>query len=85
MIAIQTKFLAPTNNRGARIKAFTSSGFNVTISYPYASGEAASHFDAVKELVKKYKLDWNIEEMTYGGTETGYAFCFACSTVKGLK
>lgn len=83
MIAIQTKFLAPTNTRGARIKAFTSSGFQAVISYPYASGNENSHFEAVKELVKKHNLDWNLSDMRFGGTEDGYVFCFDHSIVKG--
>jgi len=83
MIAIQTKFIAPTNHRGARIKAFTSSGFSATIAYPYSSGDESSHFEAVKELVKKNNLNWNLEGMTYGGIENGYVFCFPHSIVKG--
>jgi hypothetical protein len=82
MIAIQTKFIAPTNTRGARIKAYTSSGFSATISYPYASGNESSHFEAVKELVNKNQLDWDLSGMTYGGVENGYVFCFPHSIVK---
>ena len=82
MIAIQTKFIAPTNTKGARIKAYTSSGFSATISYPYASGSELSHFEAVKAMIKKHQLDWNLSGMTYGGTENGYVFCFPQSIVK---
>ena len=82
MIAIQTKFIAPTNHRGARIKAYTWSGFSATISYPHASGIESSHFEAVKALVKKHQLDWELSGMTYGGTENGYVFCFPHSIVK---
>lgn len=85
MIAIQTKSIAPTNTRGARIKAWTSTGFSVTIPYPYASyagGYEVAHFQAVKELIKKHSLDWDTEGMTFGGTDTGYVFCFKHSTVK---
>lgn len=82
MIAIQTKYIAPTNTRGARIKAFTSSGFSATIAYPYASGHESSHFEAVKELVKKHNLDWDLSDMRFGGTDTGYVFCFNHSIVE---
>lgn len=82
MIAIQTKFISPTNTRGARIKAWTASGFSATIPYPYASGHEKSHFEAVKELVKKHNLDWNLSEMRYGGTDNGYVFCFNHSIVE---
>jgi hypothetical protein len=81
MIAIQTKFIAPTNHRGARIKAWTSSGFSATISYPYASGNESSHFEAVKALVEKHQLNWGLSGMTYGGVENGYVFCFPHSVV----
>jgi hypothetical protein len=81
MIAIQTKFIAPTNHRGARIKAWTSTGFSATISYPYASGTESSHFEAVKALVEKHQLNWGIDDMAYGGTENGYVFCFRDSIV----
>jgi hypothetical protein len=82
MIAIQTKFIAPTNTRGARIKAYTSSGFSATISYPHASGSESSHFEAVKEMIKKHQLDWDLSGMTFGGVENGYVFCFPHSIVK---
>lgn len=82
MIAIQTKFISPTNTRGARIKAWTSSGFSATIPYPYASGHERGHFEAVKELVKKHNLDWDLSEMRYGGTDNGYVFCFNHSIVE---
>jgi hypothetical protein len=82
MIAIQTKYLGPTNSRGSRIKAWTDSGFSVTISYPYAHSYELSHFQAVKALIEKHKLDWDLTDMRYGGTEDGYVFCFAHSIVK---
>lgn len=82
MIAIQTKFIKPTNSRGARIKAWTSSGFSATIAYPYASGHESSHFEAVKELVKKHNLHWDLSDMRFGGTDNGYVFCFGNSKVE---
>jgi hypothetical protein len=39
------------------------------------------HFKAVKELVKKHSLDWDLSGMTYGGVKNGYVFCFANSVV----
>lgn len=85
MIAIQTKYISPTNSRGARIKAWTATGFKVVIAYPYSSGYEAPHFEAVKELVKKNNLDWDLSGMTYGGTENGYVFCFPHSVVEDSK
>jgi hypothetical protein len=82
MIAIQTKYLGPTNTRGARIKAWTDSGFSASISYPHEFSHELCHFQAVKALITKHKLDWNLNEMRYGGTDNGYVFCFAHSIVK---
>lgn len=82
MIAIQTKYIRPTNSRGSRIKAWTSNGHSVTISYPHEYSHETCHFQAVKALVEKHKADWDLTDMRYGGTEDGYVFCFAHSIVK---
>lgn len=88
MIAIHTKYIKPTNSRGARIKAYTASwgdqkGFEVTIPYPYEKSYELCHFEAVKELIKKHELDWNLEQMRYGDSADGrgYCFCFNLSIV----
>jgi len=81
MIAIQTKYLPATNTKGSRVKAFTND-FNVTIPFDYSLNDEKVYFKAVKELIKKYKLDWNISEMVYGGVKNGYVFCFKDSLVK---
>jgi len=88
MIAIHTKFLGATNTRGAKIKAYTANwgntrGLSATVSYPYGLSGAACHFEAVKELVKKHDLDWNINDMVYGDSVDGkgYCFCFAQSKI----
>lgn len=85
MIAIQTKYISPSNSRGARIKAWTCTGFSATISYPHEYSHEVCHFQAVKELVKKHKLNWDLSDMRYGGTESGYVFCFEHSIVKEAK
>jgi FKBP-type peptidyl-prolyl cis-trans isomerase 2 len=81
MIAIQTKYLGPTNAKGSRIKAFTCNGHSATIDYNYALSGEKLHFEAVKALVSKNNLDWDISEMTYGGTNQGYVFTFPQSTI----
>mgnify|MGYP000884365584 CR=1 FL=1 len=81
MIAINTKYLSPTNTRGARIKA-TTGDWSATISYSYELHDVALHFEAVKELVIKHSLDWDISKMVYGGTNSGYVFCFPESIIK---
>ena len=82
MIAIHTKYISPTNTRGSRIKAFTETGFTVTIPYDYSLNHEKVHFKAVKALVQKHKLDWDLDGMTYGGVKNGYVFCFDCSKVE---
>jgi hypothetical protein len=88
MIAIHTKYIRPTNTRGARIKAYTADwgdrkGFAATIPYPHALSYEACHFEAVKELVSKNKLDWNLNDMRFGDSADGkgYCFCFDVSKV----
>ena len=89
MITIHTKYLGPTNNRGSRIKAYTCDGmglkgFTATISYPHELSGEACHFEAVKELVKKNELGWNLKNMRYGDSADGkgFSFCFAHSVVR---
>lgn len=84
MIAIHTKYIGPSNTRGSRIKAFTTSGFSVTIPYPHDLSDEVCHFEAVKALVKKHKLDWNLEGMRFGDSADGkgYSFCFDASKVE---
>jgi len=89
MIAIHTKFISATNTRGSRIKAYTAGsgnfkGFQATIAYPHAESYEIAHFQAVKELIKKHSLDWNLDGMRYGDSADGkgYVFCFNHSIVK---
>ena len=88
MIAIHTKYLSATNTSGSRIKAYTCNGmglkgFQATISFPYGLELVPAHFEAVKELIKKNKLDWNLNGMRYGDSADGkgFSFCFESSTV----
>lgn len=83
MIAIHTKCLPTTNTRGTRIKAFTSSGFEATIAYPYVESYEQAHFQAVKALIEKHQLDWNLDGMRFGDSVDGkgYVFCFDHSKV----
>ncbi len=77
MQAIQTRYLAPTNSRGARIKAWAAAG-SITISYPYELSGQACHRAAAEALVKK--LGW--DDPHYGGLLGGclpsgdYSFVF---------
>lgn len=56
MQAIRTKYLGPTNTRGARIKATCEAG-SLTISYLYHLSTNDMHRKAAFELMEK--LGWN--------------------------
>jgi hypothetical protein len=88
MIAIHTKYISPTNTRGARIKAYTAAiggkGFAATIPYPYDLSYEAVHFKAVKALIEKHNLDWDTTAMRWSDSADGkgYVFCFAHSIIE---
>lgn len=91
MIAIHTKYLSASNSRGSRIKAFTAAhgdfkGFQAIIIYPSELSGVACHFEAVKALIRKNKLDWKTENMRYGDSADGrgYSFCFDASSVEKM-
>lgn len=91
MQAIHTKYIAPTNSRGSRIKAYTADGmgrkgFSATIPYPHQLSGVACHFEAVKALIEQNGLDWSTDGMRFGQSADGrgFTFCFSWSTVEGL-
>ena len=65
MQAIVTKFLAPTNHKGARIKATAAAG-TVTINFDYEAGDFGSHLLAANALLKK--LNWEQNGITIAGS-----------------
>ena len=77
MQAIQTRYLSPTNTRGARIKAWAAAG-SITIPYLHELSGQACHRKAAEALVSK--LGW--DDLHYGGLLGGclpngdYAFVF---------
>jgi hypothetical protein len=76
MVIIKTKHISATNHKGARIKA-SANGFSATISYPHAESYEKAHFEAVKALIAKNSLEWDISNMGYGSDENGdYYFTF---------
>lgn len=83
MVIIKTKALSATNYRGCRIQA-SANGFKTTIPYPYALSYEKCHFEAVKALVAKHKLDRDISNMGYGSDNDGYYFTFNHSTMGAL-
>ena len=83
MQAIHTKYIPASNVKGSRIKATSDNGHSVIVSRNGALSGHLVHFEAVKALVAKHKLDWNIDNMCYGGSSDGkgYTFVFADSRV----
>ena len=83
MDAIHTKYLPATNNSGSRIKAYTPGfgdrkGFTATVPYNHALSGVDVHFEAVKALIEKNKLNWDLTDVRYGNSADGrgYTFCF---------
>lgn len=78
MNAIQTRFLGPTNTRGARVVA-ACEGKRATVSFNYESTEAA-HDEAARNLVSK--LGW--QGIWYrGGSVDGKGFVYVCAYLLG--
>lgn len=74
MQCITTKYLGPTNTRGARIRAMTVNGKNfATTSYPHEDSRNAHALAALK-LARK--LGWT-GTLIEGSTPTGSVFVFA--------
>jgi hypothetical protein len=94
MVIIKTKYLSPTNTKGARIKAsargvFLGEGYNMAVIIPYDYSLIRSpvnfelvHFEAVKELIKACNLTWDISNMGYGSDNDGYYFTFKNSVME---
>lgn len=55
--AIITKFLGPSNTRGARVKATMPSGKSVTISWDHAKDSDGNHAAAAAAALQKHQLD----------------------------
>lgn len=56
---------------------------SVIISNPDETGDHMDHFEAVKALIAKHNLQWDISQMVYGDSADGkgHVFCFANSKV----
>jgi len=83
MLAIHTKYIPASNTKGSRIKATSDNGHSVIVSRNDAFWGHLVHFEAVKALVAKHKLDWDLSNMCYGGSSDGkgYTFVFCESKV----
>ena len=76
--AIETKFLGPTNLRGARVKATAQAG-SVIISWDDALGVDENHYAAAMALANKY--GWNSKGVKWygGGSPGGRGNVFVCN------
>lgn len=76
MIAIETKFVGPTDFKGARIIATTCNGQRLVEPYNYGLSGSAPHRVVAERLATK--MGWK-GTLIGGGTKTGYVFVFADS------
>lgn len=79
MQAIETKFLGPTNTKGARIKASAQAG-SVTIPFDYGSWVEHAHDQALRALVAKLGW-WGV--WARGGTADGTGNVYVCISRSG--
>ena len=74
MQAICTKYIKPTNTRGARIKAYSESGLSVTVPVNHAKDSQAVHFDAVIAFCSRFE-GWGPASLYKAGSiKGGYAW-----------
>lgn len=71
METIITKYLGPTNFRGARIIATSETGKRITREYNYGMGTVRNHSVVAAELARKLGMTG---ELLAGSTKTGYVF-----------
>lgn len=81
MIAIQTRYVGPTNSRGSRIIARWmarpggSVPRSVTVPYSYSDGPDVLHRQAAEALLRRSAEAWGAEPLVVlasGGTDDGY-------------
>lgn len=87
MTAILTKYLGPTDHKGARIKAWSVGGRSVTIPYPHELSGEACYRAALDAWIERYEPGSFLGrcEWVGGETEEGYAFCPNAVCVEGAK
>ena len=71
MQSITTKYLAPTNRRGGRIKARTTSGHYATVAYDHALSVFDNHASVARRVA--VSLRWS-GRWVGGPTKDGYVF-----------
>jgi hypothetical protein len=78
--AILTKYLSPTNSRGARIKASCERG-SITIPYPYEiNWNSDTHIYAAKQLIQKFCME-DLEERSIPVDNNPWGFGFVTGQI----
>jgi len=75
-IAIQTKFISPTNTKGSRISAKAEGGRSVIIPSDNAMSPEQNHLAAARAFIKKYDYGAG-QQFTLvngGSADKGYVF-----------
>lgn len=70
--SIVTRYLGPTNTRGARIKAACNGG-SIVLSWDYENNALENHRAAAEAL--RLKLEWPSLPMISGGLPKGEGYC----------
>ena len=79
-MAIRTKFLGPTNYRGARIKATAMDTLSderpisITVPYDYSASTEARHREAAEALLPQVVNTPEDIRLIPGGCDRGYVF-----------
>ena len=78
-VAIQTKFLGPTDHRGDRIKATAMDSYSdggrksITVPYDYGIPTATQHRQAAEALLPLLNIGEDVE-LIEGGCQRGYVY-----------
>lgn len=73
MIAIETKYIGPTDNKPSRIRAITCNGQQLIQSYDHGLNCQDAHRKCAEALCDK--MGWK-GHLIGGGTREGYVFVF---------
>lgn len=71
--AISTRYVGPTNYRGARVIATAGGGLRLTLSWDYALNQQRNHQAAARALADRLQWGWG-PHWAGGGTKDGYCF-----------
>jgi hypothetical protein len=82
MQAIMTKYLGPTNVRGARIKA-SCQAKSIILSWDHSLNDSDNHTAAAKALATK--MGWNYGPWYGGGAPDGKHDCFVCASLNSQE